>query len=153
MTDAAVNAMTAAETGEVFLVTARIMVDENDVFRIVNNTENITINGVLWEAFPFIFVMPGEGGEGIKSAVIEIDNIDRRIQQEVTMAAGKTVTAEFNIILASNPDAVERGPFKFILRDFKVTKHKVRAALYDFYLDDLNIPALAYTPQNFPGLF
>ena len=153
MTDTAVKAMTAAVTGEIFLVTAVVAVDGVDIFRIVNNTESITINGNLWEAFPFTFVLPGEGGDGIKSAVFEIDNIDRRIQQEITLAAGKTITAEFNIILASNPGVVERGPFKYILRDVQITKHKVRAALYDFYLDDLNIPGLAYTPHNFPGLF
>jgi len=153
MTDTATRAMTASETAEILLVTARVMVDGEEVFRIVNNTENITINGQLWEAFPFTFVLPGEGGDGMKTAMFEIDNIDRRIQQEVTLAAGKTVTAEFNIILASSPNVVERGPFKYILRDFNVTKHKVRAVLYDFYLDDLNIPALAYTPNNFPGLF
>jgi hypothetical protein len=153
MTGTAVKAMTAAETVEVFLVTCRVMVDGGEVFRIVNNTESVTINGELWEAFPFTFVLPGEGGGGIKSAAFEIDNIDRRIQKEVTLAAGKTVTAEFNIILASSPDIVERGPFKYVLRDFQITKQKVRAALYDFYLDDLNIPGIAYTPNNFPGLF
>lgn len=153
MTETAVQAMTAGETGEVFLVTARVMVDGEEVFRIVNNTESITANGLMYEAFPFAFVLPGEGGDGIKSASFEIDNIDRRIQREVTLAAGKTVTAEFNIILASNPDVIERGPFTYVLRDFQVTKSKVRAVLYDFYLDDLNIPGLAYTPNNFPGLF
>jgi len=153
MTETAVRAMTAGETGEIFLVTSRVMVDGEEVFRIVNNTESVMINGELWEAFPFTFVLPAEGGDGIKTASFEIDNIDRRIQQEVTMAAGKTVTAEFNIILASSPNVVERGPFKYVLRDFRVTKHKVRAAMYDFYMDDLNIPALSYTPNNFPGLF
>jgi len=78
----------------------------------------------------------------MKTAVFEIDNIDRRIQHEVTMAAGKTVTAEFNIILAASPDVVERGPFKYVLRDFSVTRYKVRATMHDFYLDDLNIPGL-----------
>jgi len=153
MTNTAIEAMTAAETGEVFLVTAVIMVDGDEILNIVNNTEPVTSKGRLFEAFPFTFVLPGEGGEEIKSATFEIDNVDRRIQQEVTLAVGKTVTAEFNIILASNPNITERGPFKYVLRDFQITKHKVRAALYDFYLDDLNIPGIFYTPNNFPGLF
>jgi len=153
MTDDAVRAMTASETAAIFLVTARVMADGDEVFRIVNDTESITINGEFFEAFPFTFVLPGEGGDGMKTAVFEIDNIDRRIQHEVTMAAGKTVTAEFNIILAASPDVVERGPFKYVLRDFSVTRYKVRATMHDFYLDDLNIPGLAYTPNNFPGLF
>jgi len=153
MTDTAVQSMTAAETGEVFLVTALIAVDGAAVCRLVNNTENVTINGSQWEAFPFTFVLPCEGGEGIKTAAFEIDNIDRRIQKEITLAANKTITAEFNIILASDPGTVERGPFKYILRDVQITKYKVRATLHDFYLDDLNIPGMAYTPNNFPGLF
>ena len=153
MTDDAVRAMTASETAAIFLVTARVMANGDEVFRIVNDTESITINGEFFEAFPFTFVLPGEGGDGMKTAVFEIDNIDRRIQHEVTMAAGKTVTAEFNIILAASPDVVERGPFKYVLRDFSVTRYKVRATMHDFYLDDLNIPGLAYTPNNFPGLF
>jgi hypothetical protein len=153
MTQTAIRAITAQETDEVFLVTASVSVDGEAVFRIVNNTENIVSGGLTYEAFAFSFVLPGTGDSGIKSAGFEIDNIDRSIQEEVTKAAGKQVTAEFNIILASNPDTVERGPFKYILRDFQVTKKKVKAALYDFYLTDLNIPGLQYTPKNFPGLF
>ena len=153
MTETAVKAMTAAETGEVFLVTALVMVDGAVLFRLVNNNESITINGLQWEAFPFMFTLPGEGGDGVKTAVFEIDNIDRRIQREITLAANKIITAEFSIILASSPGVTERGPFKYILRDVQITRHKVRATLHDFYLDDLNIPGLAYTPHNFPGLF
>jgi hypothetical protein len=153
MTAAAVEALTAQETGEVFLITADIAVDNEILFRFVNNTESLTSRGNRYEAFAFMFVLPGTSDSGIKSASFEIDNVDRRIQEEVTKAAGKEITAEFNIILASNPDIVERGPFRYILRDFQVTRQKIRATLYDFYLTDLNIPGLRYTPQNFPGLF
>jgi hypothetical protein len=137
----------------VFLVTASVFVDGVAAFRVVNNTENIVSGGITYEAFAFTFVLPSTSDTGIKSASFEIDNVDRRIQEEITKAVGKEVTAEFNIILASSPNSVERGPFKYILRDFRVTKQKVRATLYDFYLTDLNIPGLQYTPKTFPGLF
>jgi hypothetical protein len=153
MTNTAVEALTAPETEEVFLVTADIAVDDEIFFRIVNNTEHLTSRGNDYEAFAFTFVLPGTSDSGVKSASFEIDNVDRRIQEEVTKAAGKAITAEFNIILASNPDIIERGPFKYILRDFQVSRQRIRATLYDFYLTDLNIPGLLYTPQNFSGLF
>jgi hypothetical protein len=144
---------TAPETGEIFLVTAVIRVDGVAAFRIVNNTEPIVSAGETYEPFAFTFVPPSSSDSGIKSATFEIDNVDRRIQETVTLAAGKEVTAGFNLILASSPDAAERGPFKFILRDFQVSRTKIKAVLYDFYLTDLNIPGPRYTPQNFPGLF
>jgi hypothetical protein len=153
VTDTARTAMTAQETGEVFLVTAVIRVDGGVAFRIVNNTEPVLSGGETYEPFGFTFVLPSTADSGIKSAAFEIDNVDRRIQESVTLAAGKEITAEFNIILASDPDVVERGPFKYILRDFQITKQRIKAVLYDFYLTDLNIPGLQYTPKNFPGLF
>jgi len=39
MTDDAVRAMTASETAAIFLVTARVMADGDEVFRIVNDTK------------------------------------------------------------------------------------------------------------------
>ena len=153
MTAAAVEAMTAQETGEVFLVTAEISGDGVLSFRLVNNTEPLVSQGNTYEPFGFTFILPSTGDSGIKSASFEIDNVDRVLQEMTVSAAGKEVTAEFNMLLASNPDVPERGPFKYILRDFKVTSKKVKAVLYDFYLTDLNIPGLQYTPKNFPGLF
>jgi hypothetical protein len=153
VTDTAKAAVTAGETGEVFLVTAIIRVDGEVSFRIVNNTEPVLSGGETYEPFGFTFVLPSTADSGIKSASFEVDNVDRRIQESVTLAAGKEITAEFNIILASSPDVVERGPFKYILRDFQITKQRIKAVLYDFYLTDLNIPGLQYTPKNFPGLF
>jgi hypothetical protein len=153
MTDPAVEALSAQETGEIFLITAVIRVDDALAFRIVNNTERIVSQGESYEPFAFTFILPSTSDSGIKSAAFEIDNVDRRIQEMVTRAAGKEVTAEFAVILASSPDTVERGPFRYILRDFQVTRTKVKAVLYDFYLTDLNIPGLQYTPNNFPGLF
>jgi hypothetical protein len=153
MTDTAIESLSAQETGEVFLITAVIRVDGNVAFRIVNNTEQIVSQSQTYEPFAFTFVLPSTSDAGIKSAAFEIDNVDRRIQEAVTLAAGKEITAEFNIILASSPNVVERGPFKYILRDFQVTRKRIKAVLYDFYLTDLNIPGLQYTPQNFPGLF
>ncbi|MDR2186407.1 MAG: DUF1833 domain-containing protein [Treponema sp.] len=153
MTGTAIEALTAQETGEIFLITADIAVDGEILFRLVNNTENLSSRGNVYEAFAFTFVLPGTSDSGVKSASFELDNVDRRIQEEVTKAAGKEITAAFNIILASDPDVIERGPYKYILRDFQVTRQRIRAALYDFYLTDLNIPGLRYTPQNFPGLF
>jgi hypothetical protein len=153
MTDAAIEALSAHETGEVFLITAVIRVNDEVAFRIVNNTEQIVSRGEAYEPFAFTFVFPSTSDSGIKSAVFEIDNVDRRIQEAVTLAAGKEVTAEFDIVLASSPDTVERGPFKYILRDFQVTRKRIKASLYDFYLTDLNLPGLQYTPKNFPGLF
>ncbi|MCL1812220.1 MAG: DUF1833 domain-containing protein [Treponema sp.] len=153
MTNPAIEALTAQETAEVFLVIAVIKVDGEVSFRIVNNTEGITSQGETFEPFAFAFVLPSTSDSGIKSAGFEIDNVDRRIQETVTLSAGKEVTAEFSIIMASSPDVVERGPFKYILRDFQVTRTKIKAVLHDFYLTDLNIPGLQYTPKNFPGLF
>jgi len=153
MTNTAIEALTAQETAEIFLVTASVFVDGVIALRIVNNTEDITSQGEVYNAFAFNFMMPGTSDQGLKSASFEIDNVDRRIQEIIEQAIGKEVTAEFNIILASHPDVIERGPITFILRNFQINKQRIRAELYDFYLYDLNIPGLQYTPKNFPGLF
>lgn len=152
MTNTAIAALTAQETAEIFLVIASVYVDGEVAFRVVNNTEDITSQGEIYKAFAFDFVMPSTSDSGVKSASFEIDNVDRSIQEVVENAISKEITAEFSIILASNPDIIERGPLVFILRNFQISPQRIKAELYDFYLHDLNIPGLQYTPKNFPGL-
>jgi len=154
LSNPATEALTAPETSQVFLFTLRIYVDNVPVFSCVNNTQEITSNGILFKPVAFTISLPAQStGSGTSACKLAIDNVDRLIMEEVTKAIGKTITADIAIILASSPDVIERGPISVVLRDVTADKSTVSASLYDFYLYDRNLPEGRYTPEDFPGLF
>jgi hypothetical protein len=154
LSENATKALTAQESAQVFLFILRLYVNSESIFSCVNNTQPVVSNGVVYNPVSFSLALPSQGVDGgTQSCKLSIDNVDRRIMEEVTKALGKTITADISIILASTPDVIERGPINVILRDVTADKSTVEANLYDFYLYDRNIPEGRYTPEDFPGLF
>ena len=142
------------ETSAVFLNLVKIEAEGFDPLYFVDNTESIIFDGNEYLPCGFRCVLPEQNEDGnSKPCRIEIDNIDRRISEAVAETISIPVTLTVSIVMAQNPDIVETGPFKFILRNVSVNKEKVSAELYDFYIYDRNLPGLRYTPQDFPGLF
>ncbi len=141
------------ETGEVFLVLAKINhPDMEEPLYFVNNTENITSDGAIYSACAFKYTPPSFSSEESRPAKITIDNVDRRLM-EIIRPINTPFTMTFSVVLASQPDIIEEGPHSFILRNITSNVHQVSGDLYDLYLTDRQIPAHTYNPFDFPGLF
>lgn len=149
----ALASMYAQETSEVWLVLLEI--DEaglSEPIRVVNNNENVTHNGNVYEGFPFELPMPDEVENQVTSVTLTIDNVDRRIVQAVrSLSSPPTVT--MSVVMASSPDTIEAGPFEMTLKDATYTALTVvgRLGFEDF--EDEPFPGETFTPQNHPGLF
>jgi hypothetical protein len=154
MTTEAKWELTRDETSAVFLHLVKIEAEGSDPLFFVDNTEPVTSAGVEYIPCGFRCVLPGQDDDGAsKPCRIEIDNVDRRIAGVVEETVHDRVVLTISIIMAHNPDMVETGPFKFLLRNVTISKETVSAELYDFYLYDRNLPGIRYTPRDFPGLF
>src|SRR5512134_883732 len=112
---AAKAAIHAAQTAQVFLMLLTISHPSIVALRLVNDMQDITSRGNLYQRFPFALTLPDESDDRLATVQLSVDNVDRQIVQAVrTIQSPATATLE--VILASAPDVVEAGPFDFTLR-------------------------------------
>jgi len=72
----------AIVTAAVFLVLLEIDIPATDTIRLVNNTEDITWNGNVWQQFPFELEDINQGTDGsVPTWTVKISNVNRAIEQ------------------------------------------------------------------------
>jgi hypothetical protein len=154
MTGEAKREIIRDETAAVFLYLLKLEAEGMEPLYLVDNTEPVTSNGTAYTPCAFKCVLPEQNDDGTsRPCRIEIDNVDRRIAEIAEETVGVQVTLTVSVVMAQNPDVIETGPLRFILRNVSVSKETVQAELYDFYVYDRNLPGLRYSPRDFPGLF
>ncbi len=146
-------AINAEETGEVFLLLLEF--DEaslSEPIRVVWNNVNVTSRGNVYAAMEFSAELPGETEGASQSVRITLDNVDRQIVQAVRNAVGRpAVTME--IVLASDPDTVEAGPFNFELESVEYNALTVSGELIFDDVSNLRCPQHTATPYLYPDAF
>ena len=146
-------AVTAQQTGEVFLVLLEI--DHADMaapIRVVNDQIGVMSGGVLYSPFPFQVQLPDELGDNMPYVTLRIDNVDRQIVTAIRQLTSAP-TVDISVVLASDPDTVEAGPFSFSITQVSYDASAVSATLsYEDVLKE-PIPGDRFTPTNTPGVF
>lgn len=153
MSATAIAAALAPETAEVFLVLLEI--DESSLvepFRFVNNNENVTSRSNLYAASHFDLELPSEKPDSIDTARITVDNVDRMIVNAIRAAAGRP-TARIEVVLASDPDTVEAGPFDFEFQSAEYDQLTVSGILAYDDVVEVRGPLHLRTPWWYPDLF
>ena len=146
-------AINAPQTGEVFLLILEINHDDlPSPIRVVNNNEAIISNGDTYLATAFNFSIPAQEEGIISNSRLSIDNVDRAIVLAVRSIASPP-DVSVSVILASDPDTIEAGPWEFKLRNTTYNRQSVSGELvYDSHMRD-NCGTIKYTTLNFPGMF
>ena len=154
MTEGAKRELIRDETAAVFLYLLKLEAEGIAPLYLVDNTEPVTSQGIAYTPCAFTCLLPEQNDDGAsKPCRVEVDNVDRRIAEIAEETVNTRVTLTVSVVMAQNPDVVETGPLRFILRNITLSKETVQAELYDFYMYDRNLPGLRYSPQDFPGLF
>lgn len=149
----ALAAMLAPETDEVFLVL--LTIDEAslaDPIRYVHDHQDVVSRGDTYFAAFFDLELPTERPDSIDSARISVDNVDRQIVQAIRLAQGRP-TIRIEIVLASDPDTVEIGPFDFELQRAEYDAQTVSGILAFDDVVEVRAPLHTRTPHWFPDLF
>jgi hypothetical protein len=149
---AAIASLTAENTDEIWLVLLEIthpsMVTP---IRVVNDNQDCTSNGVLYQGLPFDLDLPGDSAEAPGFASIAIPNVDRAIVaagRELSGPASCTIT----VVLASQPNVIEIQYPGLTMRELKWDASTVRGRL--IFESIVTEPCtLTITPERFPGLF
>jgi hypothetical protein len=121
--------------------------------RLVYNNVDITSRGNVYHKYNFKFEPHRENDDHTTAqATVTIEAIDRTVIQAMrSITTRPTVSVE--IILASDPDTVEIGPFGYEVVSVSYDAEWIVANLE--FVDVLNdkFPADAMTPDTTPGLF
>ena len=150
MTREATQELLKSETGAVFLHLLKISIDGENPLYFVDNNEYVRSNNKDYMPVAFKVVLPSDEKTPCQ---IVIDNVDRQISLFIKNHRKKQITVSISIIIAQNPDVIERGPMDFILRNVRIDSTTVSGELYDFYIYDRKIPEGSYRPNDYPGLF
>lgn len=120
--------------------------------RLVNNTVNITSNGLLFQAFPMRIVLPRDDGESAREVAIEFDNVALELIDDIRSVTD-FINVKLEMVLASIPDAVQISYDELKIHSINYSKSRISARLIlDSFLNT-EISSEKYTPTNYPGLF
>jgi hypothetical protein len=153
LTPTAAQAILARETAEVFLVCLTISGPGLDTLRAVNNTQPIVRSMGTYHPYPFEAVLPEDTDSASPQVQLRIDNVDRQVTRALREYAG-VPKCTLEVILASDPDTVEVGPFEFSIlsADYDAVMISVQLGYEEDFLNQA-VPAQTYTPTNSAGMF
>lgn len=129
-----------------------ITIDHDDLatpIRLVGNSEDVVSNGNTFTACGFPPVpLPSDG----QDVTLIVENVSQTILTAVrSIVTPIDITLE--VVLASDPDTVEAGPFEFQSRKFVFSARTIEFSLMFEPLLSEPFPASSYTPIDYPGLF
>ena len=144
----------ATSADEPILVALEITHPELNVpIRVVNNTENVTIQGNEFIACPFQLTLPDDVDQQVPKARLSVDNIGRELTQWLEMSnGGKGAKCRILMVLPSEPDIIEYE-MTMDLTGLSIDNLAVSGDLG--FQETLNQPAVAtrYDPITAPGLW
>jgi hypothetical protein len=148
----ALEAAHAQQTGEVWLVLLTMThASLTAPIRVVNNNEDITSRGNVFQAFPFDIELPGEDPDSPSRARLRIDNVDRTVVNSIR-SIDTPPQVMLEVILASQPGTVEVAFSGLTLREVDYDASSVSGDLVFESIFSEPISA-TMTPSRFPGLF
>lgn len=147
------SAVYAEETGEVLLQLLRLYHDDivGGPLRFVNNTQDIISNGETYIGCPFEIFIPDDRDDILPEVRLAIDNVDRALTATIRSIT-TPVEAEMEVVVASKPDVIELGPYRFTVRLVTWNVHTVSGTLR--FEDVLNerFPGGSFTRAGWPAL-
>lgn len=153
LSPAATKAILARETEEVFLCLLELSHPAITTVRLVNNTDPVVRTDGTYQPYPFEAVLPDDTDSASPQVQLRIDNIDREVTRVLRNLYG-IPRCTLRVVLASNPDHDEMGPFEFAVLGIEYDAMVISASI-GYEEDFLNqaVPAQSYIPSTSAGLF
>lgn len=144
----------ATSADEPFLVLLEITHPELvEPVRVVNDVENITVQGDEYIACPFDITLPDDVDQQTPKAKLSVDNIGRDLTQWLEYSrGGKGAKCRIMQVMRSDPDAIEYD-MTLDMSGMSIDNLTVSAELG--FQNTLMLPAVAvrFDPFTAPGLF
>lgn len=143
----------AAQTAEVWLACLTISGSGLPTFRIVTDNVPLERSVGTFQPYPFEADLPDDVERTAGTVEIRICNVDREVTRLLKEYEG-IPQARLEIVLASQPDTVEIGPFDFSVLSAEADEMTISLKLgHNEDLLNQRVPAQSYNPSNSPGLW
>lgn len=150
-----IQAANAQETDKVWLALLEIVPSGGSTIRIVNNTEDVTVGGDVYTAFPFLVTLPPDQEEAVPAIEITVVNTSRLLMSTIRTALSNRnrITVTLNIVEAGDPntDLLTFPSLELVNVTGDAERISFQITKEPFY----NEPVCGdyFTPANAPGLF
>ncbi len=150
---AALRAVLAETTDEVFLECLTISGSGLATpIRVVNDPVPLVRSAGTFQPLSFELTLPTDSDESLPQVNLSVDNVDQQIEATLRAITGVPIVT-LEVVLASQPDVVEVGPYVLAVKSESADASAVQCSLgYDDVLDE-PYPRDQFTPVNSPGLF
>lgn len=140
------------ESGDPFLALFRLSHSSFSTIYLVNNTVNITSNGIEYTAFPVDLQLPVDDGETVREVLITLDNVSQLLIDELRTVTD-AIDVEIDMVLASNPDLVEVSLGELKIKNIEYNALQIKGRLYMDDFLNTEISSEKYTPSLYAGIF
>ena len=143
----------AQQSGEVLVYLLRLQYTSLAApISVCNDNLALTSRGVEYIAFPFEVDVGSDSDDAPPQPTLRIGNVDRQIVQAILNAV-EPITVTIELVMRSEPDQVEVGPYTFVLRDVSFDQDVVEGTLRQDGMLNEPFPGDQITPSLFPGAF
>lgn len=146
----AVNASTT-NTAFFFLLTIR-PADKGQEIHLVNNTEPVTSNGIIYQPYPFSMSLPLDTGDKIPSIQLVIDNVDQLLINAIRELE-QAPNLRVQLVTSTFPDLVEKDLDFLRLRNVQYDAMTITGTLEVASIWSRRFPAEIVDPIRYPGLY
>lgn len=140
-------------TGSVFIVLLDIDLKDGDVIRVCYNTEDVTWNGNLYQAFPFELGEVSEATDGSDPSVeLKVDNTSRALSYYIESSGGAVnMPVVLRVVNTENLNSVEAElEESFVVQKTSVAEDFVTFTLGAEYSSRTRRPLNRYMKNNCP---
>jgi len=153
LTPAAIAEINKLASGGVFLWLLAVTHPDLSPLYLVNNTKDITSNGIIYTAFPFTIKLMDEVRNQFTSASLMLSNVDlEAVKRLRSISAEAPATFTASLILASQPNSIVLGPISWINKEATGNYLMAEIELGLRSLRGLTFPRPAMDPEAFPAL-
>lgn len=125
----------------------------NETYYLCNNTEEITINGVTYQPFPFDIVMPSQTEQQGTSIVLSnIQNLAANLVQQ-TVNSNENIVLQLYVCNVETETAEKFDKGEFEIFNPQITNEAIQANINLRHSFDINCGSMRYNRQLFPNLF
>lgn len=146
------NVVNADQPNDIFIHLVTVFWPDNSVDRYAKNYEPVTSRTNTYDASAFEINLPEEPTDSVPTIRMDFTASDRTVLRKLVEAT-ESPLVRLEVVLASDTDIVEMGPFDFDVKEFQIQGPAVSVELGFEPILDLAIPQISYTPTLFPGLY
>ena len=125
----------------------------NEVYRLVNDTKAVTIEGVEYQPFPFDLKLPSQKEQqGTQIVFSNVNNLASNLIRDIVNSNDSIIVQLYIANIESNTaEKYDKGEFE--LFSPSITPEQVSATLNLRHCFDVNCGSIRYNKQLFPNLF